>query len=200
MTEAIGACRFPATQSNMARLAVLYEYGGFYADLKNRPLRPFLGELLHFEAALVTEHPPTIPDHEGRLTNAFLGSQPGHPLWRSALKRAVRNVKERRPLSSISLTGIGNLENALGSRLLRTVFDDVSGAYEHVHAGGTQLTRTVDFVVIPSLTAWGSKGGSDGWMKRTRASYNDDTGAHWSQRERTESVYVDAPAPTSRFR
>src|SRR5262245_33732166 len=40
--ESVNACRFEAMQSDIVRLAILYQFGGVYSDLKNLPLRPFL--------------------------------------------------------------------------------------------------------------------------------------------------------------
>ena len=93
--QSMEACSFPATKSNLARLALMYEYGGFYSDLKNVPLRPFLYDLQHSDAAILTEHPPTERGYRRTVFNAFLGSKPGHELWINALRKAIRNVHRR---------------------------------------------------------------------------------------------------------
>ncbi|MBN9334599.1 glycosyltransferase [Devosia sp.] len=74
------------------RYLVLGALGGVYADLDVEPFKPIDG-LLDFECFLGIEPLEHIfPDrhHQGvpfLLTNAFMGSVPGHPLWRDIIAR-----------------------------------------------------------------------------------------------------------------
>ena len=188
--DALRACRFESVQSDLARLALLYEHGGFYSDLRTIPLRPFLYELLEIEAAIITAHPPTISDHASRLSNAFLGSIPGHPLWRRVLSRGVRNIEARRQLSAVELAGIGPLEGAMAMSTLTALRS--AGPWEGLETTtqGTRLRGTVGFIVVPSRIAWSSGDGAGGWMRQTAASYINRQTPHWSVRERSESPYL----------
>ena len=51
-SAALRSLRFPASQADLARLAILLRHGGFWADLKVAPLRPFLTELVGHVVAL----------------------------------------------------------------------------------------------------------------------------------------------------
>jgi hypothetical protein len=74
------------------RYLVLGALGGVYADLDVEPFKP-IDDLLDFECFLGIEPLEHIfPDrhHQGvpfLLTNAFMGSVPGHPLWRDIIAR-----------------------------------------------------------------------------------------------------------------
>jgi hypothetical protein len=169
----------------------VYEFGGFYTDLRLVPRRPFLYELIGTEAAILCAHPPTIDLHAFRLSNAFLGSVAGHPLWMAALRRIVANIRSRRLLSSVELAGVGPLEVQMGLRTLRALRND--GPWDSVatNARGTVLSGLVDFVVVPSRIAWSSDESDEGWMRYTPASYINSDMPHWSVREETESPYLD---------
>jgi hypothetical protein len=188
--DAVRVCRFGNLQSDLARLALLYEYGGFYSDLRQVPLRPFLHELLEYEAAIVAAHQPTIPNYAERLTNSFLGSPPGHSLWHEALKRAVHNIEARRQLSAVALAGIGPLEVAMALRTLHSMGMD--GRWDGLETSrqGTALHGNVDFIVVPSHVAWSTSDAGDGWMRRTAGSYINAETPHWSVREKDESPYL----------
>jgi hypothetical protein len=138
----------------------------------------------------VCAHPPTIDHHASRLSNAFLGSVPGHPLWMAALRRAVRNIEARRLLSSVELAGIGPLEVAMALRTLRALRADGPWDGLATTGRGTVLRGSVDIIVVPSRVAWSSRDDDDGWMRQTTASYISPEVPHWSVRERTESPYL----------
>lgn len=72
------------------RYMVLNRFGGIYSDLDVEPLLP-VDELLKYDAFTgvePAEHMGTDRTHAGvpyLLTNAFMGSVPGHPWWREVL-------------------------------------------------------------------------------------------------------------------
>jgi mannosyltransferase OCH1-like enzyme len=80
-------------QSDIIRLELLYDFGGFYADTDTRPLRPLrdaLGGLEVFAAA----------EDRNWVGNTYLGATPGHPIFRdllSGLAANVRRLKGKRP-------------------------------------------------------------------------------------------------------
>lgn len=93
--EAVRACWFLAMQSDIIRLALLYNRGGFWSDLKNRPLHPFLDELCAHDL-VIAEHPPTVRKPPGYISNAFIGAAPHHPVILTLLREAVANVAARK--------------------------------------------------------------------------------------------------------
>lgn len=168
--EAIETSRFEAMKSDIIRLVLMVSQGGFYSDLKNRPLRRFLYEIEHERSAILTEHPPTIPQYSGRICNAFLGGTAGHDFWRDALAIAVDNVAKRRSGGVVDITGAG----VLARTMLRRESADLPG-----------------HLVLPVRQVWSDRKYEEAWMERTSASYNIGTATHWSVRQKTESPYLD---------
>ena len=171
LLDLIKCCRFEAMKSDIIRLFLVHKYGGFYNDLKNRAMRPFLNDLSRTSKALVTEHAPTIENYKGRLMNSFLAGPPRHDFFLDCLREVASNVDQRREANVIDVTGASVFAAAIRSR----------------SAGGIS-----DVVVLDSEAAWGLPyGQGDSWMKRTSASYNGrDLKEHWSRRQATESLYV----------
>ncbi|AGX88447.1 glycosyltransferase family 32 protein [Candidatus Symbiobacter mobilis] len=165
--SAIDACRFEAMKSDLARLAILHHIGGFYCDVKNRPMQPFLDSLRCEEAAIIAEHPPTIDNAAGKLCNAFLAAAPGHPCVEQALTAALRNVQQRKT--------DGGVTNITGAQIFRRLL--------------TQKP-TLPVRIIPSQQAWFHRTGDNGWMQRISADYNGkDKSLHWSIRQKSEPWY-----------
>jgi mannosyltransferase OCH1-like enzyme len=165
-------CRFEAMKSDIARLAIIYEQGGFYSDLKNLPLQSFLDELSLANEALVVEHSPTIARWEGKIMNSFLAGPPKHEFFRECLIRIEYKLARRLGTDVASTTGAGPLGAVIAAR---------------------QQSAFVDYRIIPSQQAWGAQGGEpSGWMKRTSASYNGpQMKSHWSVRQKTEGIFLD---------
>ena len=162
--EAVRVCRFPTMQSNIVRLSLLYEYGGFWSDLKNLPRRRFLEELLNEELILVEHQPMPVPKPDGYLTNSFMGAVAHHPFVFACLAEAVAGVTRRDTGGSVStVTGLVMVN--------RVLWRKVQGGQGPAH----RLLRRPE--------AWAD------FMKRTAASYQSG-GRHWSLRK-SEPLYVD---------
>lgn len=165
--DAINSCNFEAMKSDIARLAIIYKHGGFYTDLKNLPLRSFLDTLSQQENAIITEHPPTVPNYQNLIINSFLGAPAGHPFFLKSLEIAVMNV--------INRTTEGGITNITGTGALLRAKSRLSNS---------------GVLIIPSHEAWGLKNEPNGWMKRTSLSYNGSNfNKHWSIRQNSESLY-----------
>jgi len=160
--QAIRSCRFPSMQADIARLACLQIFGGFWVDLKLHLNHRFLDRLSGYDLVLTTHFPKEdLPNPSGHLSNSFIGATPNNPLIAKTLEQVVRNVNNRMPGSIYHVTGATNLMNAL-----KTTKNQGS------------------CFVFPYQTTWGYlfsiRGGS----------YNKD-GMHWSLREARESPYQD---------
>ncbi len=167
-------CRFEAMKSDIARLAIVYEHGGFYSDLKNSPMKSFLDELLPADKALLTEHAPTTPDWKDQIQNSFLAGPPKHEFFRDCLIKIEHKLARRLGHHVGATTGGGILRSVIAAR---------------------QRSAIEDYRIIPQEQAWrfsskGTQTGS-GWMLRTSASYNGPgLERHWSVRERVEGIYL----------
>lgn len=163
--EAVRLCRFPAMQSDLLRLALVFLHGGFWSDLKNRPLERFLDALTKDELVLV-EHPPMPdrPEPTDYLCNALIGAESRHPFIFDLLEEGVLGVLERREGGVVGITGL-----AMMMRMLRRKQKN----------GVAPTYKKIDF-----RTCWGRN------MRRTRASYQSAE-THWSVRQKKESLYVN---------
>ena len=165
-SAALRSLRFPASQADLARLAILLRHGGFWADLKVVPLRPFLADLVDHDLVL-TEHHPTAerPVADGFLNNSFIGASPDNPLVARCLERALHNVDRRWPPSVFEMTG---------PRVLMNVRDEMLS-----EPGGLG-----DVEVLEQSHTWGVL--IDNWS----SSYNRG-GRHWAERQQLESIFLD---------
>ena len=171
LLDLIECFRFEAMKSDIIRLFLIHKYGGFYNDLKNRAMRPFLNELSGTSKALITEHAPTIENYKGRLMNSFLAGPPRHKFFLDCLRAVAINVDQRVEANVIDVTGASVFAAAIRSR----------------SAEGNS-----DVVVLESEVAWGLPyNQGESWMKRTSASYNGrNLKEHWSRRQANESLYI----------
>jgi len=173
--EAIEACRFEAMKSDIVRLVVVYEYGGFYSDLKNFPLKAFLDQLINENVAVITEHPPTIPleDFTGHYSNAFLAGPPKHPLFLEILTAVCEKIARREQGGVTDITGLGVLKKVIQRQ-------------NYKPQGGS-------FKCLSSQDAWGLRGVDGGLMKRTPASYNGfEMRSHWSTLQKCGGIYTSS--------
>jgi mannosyltransferase OCH1-like enzyme len=88
----LSSCRFEAMKSDIVRLAIAYEHGSFYNDLKNRPMLPFLGELVPLEEIVLVEVPPYIPNFKDLISNSFFAGPPKHEFFLKCLKRIQHKI------------------------------------------------------------------------------------------------------------
>lgn len=163
--DAVMACRFPSMQSDLIRFALVYWYGGFWSDLKNRFLSSFMDELIHLDQPVFPEHPHIAgaPPSRDRYCSAFFGAPPRHPLILACIKDMCSKVHARDEKG-----GIYNV--ASGSMVVRVIRN-------HTPPGGNPPIHVMRV--------------DDTWnvlMKRVAASYNAGD-KHWSVRQKTESLY-----------
>jgi mannosyltransferase OCH1-like enzyme len=157
--------RFPAMQADVVRLALIFQYGGFWSDLKNCPLRPFLGYLIDKPSAIFVEHWPTSsqPSPAGYICNAFFGAERQNSFIFACLKQAHENIRPRPRMLVFEMTGGGLIQ-----RIRRRC--------------GTDCRKGVR--VLSHRDVWNVL------MKRTAASYNVGN-RHWSFRQKREPLYMD---------
>lgn len=163
--ECIEACRFPAMQSDIIRLALVYEFGGIWSDLKNKSLGSFLNDLCVIDSPFISEHPPMAarPEPVNYLCNALFGAPAKDPMIYAFLQEACKNVKNRMPGSVFSVTG-----GAVVMKIIQRA--EKSGQPYRFHTLRYQST-------------WGVV------ASRTGASYNSG-GQHWSERQKNEGLYI----------
>lgn len=78
----------PATRADLFRLAWIAHEGGVFADLDEFPREPVTPWLKGARAVLVIEQ------GHGTIANNFLAAEPGLPLFRTALDRVTRALRE----------------------------------------------------------------------------------------------------------
>ncbi len=77
----------PASRSDVARLILLLEYGGFYVDARLETAGP-IHERIPPETELA------VGRYAGVIANGILAAIPGHPVLRRALDLALRNLRK----------------------------------------------------------------------------------------------------------
>jgi hypothetical protein len=169
--DAIGQCRFPSMQADVARLFLLLLRGGIWCDLKLVPLQPIPPALYGFQTVLA-EHFPTAarPDPDGLLVNGFIAASPGAPVIATALDLVLRNIDRRQGDGVFAITGPGALTLAYRAHRLGHAHHA-----DHVH-------------VLPHERSWNVLWGVG------LDSYNRP-GAHWAVRQRTESPFMAPERP-----
>lgn len=161
--DALHALRFPAMQSDLARLIWLYFNGGFYSDLKLFPTKPILNSLIECELLLI-EHWPIErrPDPTGFFANGFIGCVPNQNIILSAIEEIVRNIQKRVLSDVFSITG---------ARVSSEVFNKY-----HPYDS--------DSIKVLHHHAWGDI------IKVGSGKYNEVLG-HWTKRCSKENIYIE---------
>lgn len=80
-------------RADIIRYELLYDFGGFYADVDTRPLR-------NIESALVGLEVFAAAEDRNWVGNTYLGAIPGHPIFHdliSGLAFNVRRLRGKRP-------------------------------------------------------------------------------------------------------
>lgn len=89
--------KFPngAARTDITRYLYMYQYGGIYFDTDFRFLRPINEDLLSHKCILAVEdeHMPELGGGP-KLGNAFIGSQPGLPLWMELVDSIFTRFRE----------------------------------------------------------------------------------------------------------
>lgn len=90
-------------KADIARLAYLVVYGGFYLDTDYKLLRSLDESLLHFDCVLGLERGALnkISGHyefsqDFKIGNAFFGARPNHPLFSGMLTRVLESVTSQK--------------------------------------------------------------------------------------------------------
>eukprot|EP00667_Euglena_gracilis_P010459 EG_transcript_10651 len=98
----------PVARADFARYALMYQFGGVYADLDCECIRPFddLTESFGF-AGLEPDMHVRLQDayRDGLLCNALLASAPRHPFWLSLMATIRRVVQVKKIANPVDLTG-----------------------------------------------------------------------------------------------
>ena len=158
LLKRINACRFPAMQSDLVRLALLYEYGGFWSDLKNYILCSFVDDLIQYDKIVLAEHwPATTPaKYHPRLLNGFLGApRKNKYIWRW-LCHACENIEQRKARGVVGLTGAGVMMRIM------------------------KHSNDINYHLIKRGDLWNTT------IQRRGGSYNDND-QHWSIRQKVET-------------
>ncbi|KAF0728293.1 hypothetical protein Ae201684P_007933 [Aphanomyces euteiches] len=105
--------------ADMTRYALLYRYGGVYADLDFESLASF-EDLLHYDLFLSYEpfvHSVLLEGaSEPVLCNAILASRPGHPFWIEVLDRIKTMFETSDDRDPVSLTGPRMVQGTVSAR------------------------------------------------------------------------------------
>ncbi|MGI4848510.1 MAG: glycosyltransferase family 32 protein [Janthinobacterium lividum] len=100
------AIRFGVMKADIARLAYMHAYGGFYFDTDYKLLKPLDPGLLAAGCILpIEEGTPGSADF--KLGNAVFGSAPGHPFWADFITSIFNNdapedLREHLPITNIT--------------------------------------------------------------------------------------------------
>mgnify|MGYP001150799259 CR=1 FL=1 len=100
--------RYPVMKADVARLMVLYCYGGLYVDLDFVCLRSLDGLLQKYPTEILLVAEPEESSFSWRLANGFLISVPYHPVWLGVLdeiQRRMKNVRDQRGIDVTAKTG-----------------------------------------------------------------------------------------------
>jgi hypothetical protein len=157
----INECRFPAMQSDIVRLALLYEYGGFWSDLKNYVLCPFVDDLIQHDKIVLAEHWPakTPAKYHPRLLNGFLGAPKKNKYIWMWLVDIDENIRLRKKRGVVGLTGAGVIMRRI------------------------EQINKADYHLIKHNALWNTT------IKRVGGSYNDGD-QHWSIRQKEETHFL----------
>ncbi len=163
--ECVKSCRFPAMQADLIRLALIYEYGGFWSDLKNIAMQEFLSLYVASNIPCLVDHPPSNrrPEPNGHLTNSFFGAPAKSKFIWCCLDKICKNVRRR----------VGNNVYEISGPV---VFMDVIKQQK-------EKSDPVNFYLIRYYELW------EKVLMRTSASY-DKKQQHWSERQKKETLYL----------
>lgn len=104
-----------AFKADLWRCCILYERGGFYADIDTECLGSiddFVTSLLEFISVVDLNENPDEGHHN--VSNGFIGSIPGHPILQKSIEMIVRHVEnDIIPSSRLDFSGPGVLGRAL---------------------------------------------------------------------------------------
>jgi mannosyltransferase OCH1-like enzyme len=180
--------RIPACRADVARLALLWCYGGLYVDAHAGPGRRedrlnILQRLGAFDLVLFDR----TYDHTGhnplKLTNSLIAARKDSPCLRGLLERAMANLRE---LSAAEARTAGhvpyNIYLMTGPRMLRQqLFDEARRPYRL----RPEFQRRVWLEPLAS-----PQGGA---VNLYSHQHYRRPGRHWTERQRAERLFENAP-------
>jgi mannosyltransferase OCH1-like enzyme len=123
-------CKYGVQKADIARIAILYHYGGVYIDLDILSLKP-LEELVDFTTDNVyvalepAEQTKRIFGSDKVLCNAFIVTPPKHPLFKQAMLEIKELVKHHK-------TAVYDVFNAFGADLISKAMQTNNSILESV--------------------------------------------------------------------
>ena len=90
--------------ADLARVAILREYGGVYVDIDSKPLTTFDGAPF-MESAFFAAYEPT-PSIPGRIANGTIGSIPNHPILETYADLVSKMTDLSEPWDTTGGTGL----------------------------------------------------------------------------------------------
>ncbi len=118
VADAIEIAKFPAMKADIARLWLIYEFGGFWVDLKLSARTSFLNDMRSHHVVLAEHFPnASLPEPNGFLINSFLAAPGGSPFFARCIDIATHNVVNRIA---------GSIFKNVGSGVLMQVIDETS--------------------------------------------------------------------------
>jgi len=168
LREALEVCRFEAMKSDLTRLFLLYHKGGFWIDLKVKPLQRWLHRYIR-EDLLLIEHfvSEFIPNPKNVLMNCLFGCAPRNQFIGQCLELALSNIRNRVSSTVWAISG-------------PKVLMDARQAFQ------LQQRRDIKAHILSSQDVW------DRLIQNGLGSYNKPD-QHWSVREQKETMYLDRP-------
>jgi tetratricopeptide (TPR) repeat protein len=118
--------RDPTAKADLLRLAVLYHWGGVWADMDDRCHAPVSDVVPAWARACFWQ------ERSGFLCNNFMAAMPGHPILRRALTTAVTAINRGDRDKVWMLTGPGLLSRAFAVEMAQAG-DGWSSWLDHIH-------------------------------------------------------------------
>lgn len=90
--------RIPACRSDLARLALLHKFGGFYVDAHSAPgdgaaLEILMTALERYEVVLFDREAARNAPHDVHIINSVIGARAGSGLIKNIISRVIRNLR-----------------------------------------------------------------------------------------------------------
>ncbi|MDI9846571.1 hypothetical protein QM467_00705 [Rhodoblastus sp. 17X3] len=165
IVEAVNVARFPAMKADILRLFIMHCFGGFWVDLKLKPLKPIPDLFLDFEHVIAPQITPVHHDIHKDVQTNFIGANQNSIILAAALQVAVNNIKLRRGVSVFGVSGPVCLAVALQQQIEK----------DEPRNGILFLDRQ---------DSWGNL------YVNSAEDYNHNN-MHWSVRQKREPMYTD---------
>jgi mannosyltransferase OCH1-like enzyme len=163
--EAVSVARFPAMKTDILRLFILHCFGGFWVDLKLRPLKPIPELFFDFEHVITPQISPVHHDVQKDVATNFIGAHESSTILAAALQEALKNIKMRRGVSVFGVSGPSCLAVALQKQTEK------------------DAPRN-EILFLDRQDSWGN------FYVNSAEDYNHNN-MHWSVRQKREPMYTD---------